>query len=95
MLRFNESYPFVTSVFLLVSPAHSNPFLAIITAIISLITAAAAIVPCMIFALSGAGVESTETAIPVNTSDTPECGSNVSPKYFFTVSGDLVTLAPK
>ena len=38
-------YPSATSFSLLNSPAHSNPFLAIITAIISLMTAAAAIVP--------------------------------------------------
>lgn len=77
------------------SPAHSRAFLATITAITSFITAAAAIVPCIIFAHSGAGPFKTETAIPVNTNDTPECGSNVSPKYFFTTCGERVIAAPK
>ncbi len=45
-------------------------------------TAAAAIVPCTICAHSGAGAAKTETAIPVNTKETPECGNNVNPKYF-------------
>ena len=62
---------------------------------ISLITAAAAIVPRIIFAQSGASPANTDTAIPVNTSDTPECGKRVSPSYFLTLSGDFVTLAPK
>lgn len=54
------------------SPAHSKPFFAITTAIISLITAAAAIVPWMIFAQSGAASDKTDTAMPVNTRETPE-----------------------
>ena len=49
----------------------------------------------MISAHSGAGPLSTDTAIPVNTSETPECGSRVKPRYFFTVSGAWVTAAPK
>jgi len=60
------------SSFLLNSPAHSKAFLDAITAITSLITAAAAIVPWMTLAYSGAGPDRTETAIPVNTRDTPE-----------------------
>ena len=36
-----------------------------------------------------------DTAIPVNTRETPEWGSSVKPKYFFTVSGAWVTAAPK
>ena len=39
---------------------------------ISLMTAAAAMVPCTILAHSGAGPVKTETAIPVNTRETPE-----------------------
>ena len=66
-----------------------------ITAMISLITAAAAMVPWMIFAHSGAGPVSTDTAIPVKTRDTPEWGSKVKPRKFRTVLGDLVTAAPK
>ena len=58
-------------------------------------TAAAAIVPCTICAHSGAGAAKTETAIPVNTKETPECGNNVNPKYFFTVTGALVIEEPK
>lgn len=77
------------------SPAHSNPFFAAMTAMISFITAAAAIVPCIIRAHSGAGPDRTETAIPVNTRETPEWGSRVRPRYFLTVSGDFVTDAPK
>ena len=42
------------------SPAHSKPFLAINTAMISLMTAAAATVPWIRAALSGAGPSSTE-----------------------------------
>ena len=61
---------------------------------ISLITAADAIVPWIILAHSGAGVANDETAIPVKTRDTPECGNNVKPKYFLTVSGHLVIVAP-
>ena len=49
----------------------------------------------MIEAHSGAGPLSTDTAMPVNTSDTPECGSNVNPKNFLTVCGACVTDAPK
>ena len=49
----------------------------------------------MIEAHSGAGTLNTDTAIPVNTRETPEWGSSVKPKYFFTVSGAWVTAAPK
>ena len=51
--------------------------------------------PWIICAHSGAGLLKTDTAIPVKTKETPEWGSNVNPKYFLTVSGDLVILAPK
>lgn len=67
---FVNFYPFVSYTF--ISPAHSNPFFAAITAITSLMTAAAAIVPWTIYAHPGAGPLKTETAIPVNTSETPE-----------------------
>lgn len=77
------------------SPAHSKPFFAVMTAMISLITAAAAMVPCTILAHSGAGAFKTETAMPVNTKETPEWGRRVRPRYFLTVSGDFVMLASK
>lgn len=64
-----------------ISPASSEPFLAAITAIISLITAAAAMVPFTITARSGWEAASTEQMIPVKTKDTPEWGSRVSPRY--------------
>ena len=48
-----------------ISPASSNPFFAAITAIISFITAAAAIVPRIICVHSSAAPESVDTAIPV------------------------------
>lgn len=34
------------------------------------------------------------TAIPVNTSDTPEWGSRVNPRYLVTVGGAFVILPP-
>ena len=49
----------------------------------------------MIEAHSGAGPLSTDTAMPVNTSETPEWGSSVKPKNFLTVLGACVTAAPK
>lgn len=52
-------------------------FFAAMTAINSLMTAAAAMVPCTIFTNSGVE-ESVEQMIPVNTKDTPEWGNNVS-----------------
>ena len=78
-----------------ISPASSNPFLAASTAMISLMTAAAAIVPLTIEARSGLTGSSTAQMMSVNTSDTPECGSSVSPCYFCTVSGRCVAFAPK
>ena len=57
--------------------------------------AAAAIVPWMMEAHSGAGPSRMETAMPVKTRDTPEWGSRVKPRYFFTVSGAWVMEAPK
>lgn len=77
----------------LISPDNSKPFLAAITAMISLITAAAAIVPCTMLA-SSVFVARVEQAIHVKTSETPECGSNVRPRYFFTVSGIFIAFAP-
>lgn len=62
------------------SPAHSKPFFAINTEMISLMTAAAAMVPWISGAYSGAEPSRTDTEIPANTSDTPEWGSRVSPK---------------
>ena len=62
------------------SPAHSKPFFAINTALISLMTAAAAMVLWISGAYSGAEPSRTDTAIPANTSDTPEWGSRLSPK---------------
>ena len=55
----------------LISPDSSNPFLTANTAINSLMIAAAAIVPCIMFTNS---VEeaNVEQIIPVNTKDTPE-----------------------
>ena len=58
------------------------------------ITAAAAMVPCRMRAQSGAGPCSTDTATPVNTSDTPEWGSRVRPRYRRTVAGAWVARAP-
>ena len=43
---------------------------------------------------AGSAGESTEHTIPVNTRDTPECGSSVSPRYFLTVTGMPVIFAP-
>lgn len=37
---------------------------------------------------------SVEQIIPVNTSDTPEWGSSVRPRYLHTVSGICVSFAP-
>ena len=47
---------------------------------ISLMTAAAAMVLWISGEYSGAEPSRTDTAIPANTSDTPEWGSKVSPK---------------
>ena len=52
-------------------------------------------VPCKIFAHSGAGPFNTETAIPVKTRDTPEWGRRVRPKKRLPVVGDFVMLAPE
>ena len=68
---------------------------AIITAIISLIIAAATIVPDTIAASEGSMEFSVVTAIPVNTKDTPECGSNVNPRYLVTVGYAFVSLPPR
>ena len=62
------------------SPAHSKPFFAINTAMISLITAVAAMVPWINGAYSGGEPSRTDAAILANSSDTPEWGSRVSPK---------------
>ena len=55
-----------------ISPAHLKAYFATITAMISLITAAATIVPDTISASDGAKEDSAEAAIPVNTRETPE-----------------------
>lgn len=55
-----------------ISPAHLNAYFAIITAIISLIIAAATIVPDTIVASDGSKEERVVVAIPVNTKETPE-----------------------
>ena len=77
------------------SPAHSKPFLATITAMISLMTAAAAMVPWTMAEHSGAGPDSMETVIPVKTRETPEWGNRVRPRYFLTVLGEWVIQEPK
>lgn len=56
--------------------------------------AAATIVPDTIDAREGAIDESVVIAIPVNTRETPECGSNVKPRYFVTEGSALVNLPP-
>ena len=58
-----------------ISPASSNPFFAAITAMISLMTAAAAMVPFTMTASSGSETARTEQIIPVKTRDTPEWGN--------------------
>lgn len=55
-----------------ISPAHLKANFATITAIISLIMAAATIVPDTISASEESIAVKVETAIPVNTNDTPE-----------------------
>ena len=62
---------------------------------ISLIMAAATMVPDMIDASEGSiGVKVAE-AIPVKTNDTPECGKSVKPKYFVTAGAAFVIFPPK
>ena len=58
----------------LISPARLNAYFATITAIISLIIAAATIVPDTIAASEGSKADNVVVAIPVNTSETPEWG---------------------
>ena len=55
-----------------ISPAHLNAYFATITAIISLIIAAATIVPDTIAASDESKEERVVVAIPVNTRETPE-----------------------
>ena len=52
------------------------------TAMISFMIAAATIVPDTIVARAVSVTVKVETAIPVNTRDTPEWGNNVNPRYF-------------
>ena len=86
---------FLFAVCPLIFPAKVNPFFAMITAIISLITAAAAMVPFTITARDDWPPPSKEAqTIPVNTSDTPEWGKRVNPRYFWTVSGIFIHFAP-
>lgn len=56
----------------LISPAHLNAYFATITAIISLIIAAATMVPDTIDASDGSKEDRAVVAIPVNTKETPE-----------------------
>lgn len=56
----------------LISPANLKANFATITAIISLMIAAATIVPDTIDARAASTTVKVETAIPVNTKDTPE-----------------------
>ena len=62
---------------------------------ISFMMAAATIVPEINAASSGSIALNAFTAIPVKTSDTPECGSNVNPRYFVTVGSAFVILPPR
>lgn len=78
----------------LISPARLNAYFATITAIISLIIAAATIVPDTIAASEGSKADNVVVAIPVNTSETPEWGSRVKPRYFVTAGGALVNFPP-
>lgn len=67
-----------------ISPAHLNAYFATTTAIISLIIAAATIVPDTIVASDESKEDKVVVAIPVNTKETPEWGSRVKPRYFVT-----------
>lgn len=68
-LDYSTKYIFYYS---LISPAHLNAYFATITAIISLIIAAATIVPDTIVASDGSKEDRVVVAIPVNTKETPE-----------------------
>ena len=59
-----------------ISPAHLNANFATMTAMISLMIAAATIVPDIKAATDASVSESVVTAMPVNTRDTPEWGNN-------------------
>ena len=74
--------------YMLILRPIQNLFFANITPINSLITAAVAIVLWIIWV---AGVE---TAIPVNTKDTQECGNSVKPRYLMTVAGHIIKVTP-
>ena len=56
--------------------------------------AAATIEPCTIADSPGSITLSDAAAIPVNTSETPECGKSVKPRNFVTVGGALVIFPP-
>ncbi len=62
---------------------------------ISLMIAAATIVPDTIEAREVSIAAKVETAIPVNTKDTPEWGSYVNPRYFVTEGSAFVILPPQ
>ena len=79
----------------MISPAFLKAIFAIITAIISLIIAAETIVPDIMVANDGSIKVIVLTAIPVNTNDTPESGSQVKPKYFVTFGSAFVHFPPK
>ena len=57
--------------------------------------AAATIVPDTMEASDGSIEVSVVTAIPVKTRDTPECGSNVKPRYLVTEEQAFVIFPPK
>lgn len=56
--------------------------------------AAATMVPDIIAARDELNDESVVVAIPVNTKETPECGSKVNPKNFVTVGSAFVNFPP-
>ena len=57
-------------------------------------TAAAAMVPCIMTAYSGRNGIKVCTAIPVNISDTPEWGKRDKPKYLDTFSSAFDNFPP-
>lgn len=77
-----------------ISPASSKPLRAAMTAMNSLMIAAAAIVPWTIWTSCGCEA-SVVQMMPVKTRNTPLCGRSVRPRYFCTVTGRRVALAPK
>ena len=78
-----------------ISPAFLKAILAVITAMISLIIAAETTVPDTIFASDGSKPFKADTAIPVKTRETPECGRRVNPRYFVTAGSACVIFPPR